>query len=182
MESKELYISVDIETTGPIPGVYSMFQLGACVVSQPSERFFAELTLLNDNFVPEALEACRVTIDDLKKKGIEPSAAMENFTRWVKQVSGSFKPVFVAFNATFDWMFVHWYFHKYLIENPFGISGLDIKAYYMGMMKCSWGETRSSRLDSRFHLFEAHTHNALDDAIEQAGIFQKMMDYNKKPI
>lgn len=179
MDKKELYISVDIEATGPIPGIYSMFQLGACVVGQPSERFFTELRLLNDNFVPEALKACRVTIDELKQRGTEPGSVMKSFDGWIKQISVSLRPVFVAFNATFDWMFIHWYFHKYFIDNPFGISGLDIKAYYMGMMNCSWEETESSKIDSRFVPLGAHKHNALDDAVEQAEIFQKMMDSNK---
>lgn len=182
MNSKEIYISVDIEATGPIPGEYSMFQLGACVIGRPLERFFTEITLLNNNFVPEALEVCGVTINELKKRGIEPDVAMKNFGDWVRGVSGKFNPVFVAFNATFDWMFVHWYFHKHLIGNPFGISGLDIKAYYMGMMGCSWEETKSSKLDLKFRSSGGHIHNALEDATEQAGTFQKIMDHNKKPI
>lgn len=180
MEKKELYISVDIETTGPVPGTYSMFQLGACVVGQTSESFFTELMLLNDNFVPVALEACRVTIDELKNRGTEPGEAMESFNGWIRQVSVGFKPVFVAFNATFDWMFIHWYFHKYLAGNPFGISGLDIKAYYMGMMNYSWEETKSSKMDPLFIPPGKHTHNALEDAVEQAEIFQRMMEYNKE--
>ena len=41
--------------------------------------------------------------------------------------------MFVGFNATFDWAFVNFYFHQYLGENPFGIGGIDIKSYYMGL-------------------------------------------------
>jgi len=33
--SDELYVSVDVETSGPVPGIYSLLSVGACVVSSP---------------------------------------------------------------------------------------------------------------------------------------------------
>ncbi|PYI50016.1 MAG: DNA polymerase III subunit epsilon, partial [Verrucomicrobia bacterium] len=84
------------------------------------------------------------------------------------------KPVFVGFNATFDWAFVNFYFHEYLGENPFGFGGIDIKSYYMGMMGCAWEDTRSSRIRSELKGPSPHTHNALDDAVEQAEMFRRM--------
>jgi ribonuclease T len=32
MNEREIYFSVDIEASGPIPGEYSMLSLGACLV------------------------------------------------------------------------------------------------------------------------------------------------------
>ena len=49
----ERYFSVDIETAGPIPGKYSMLSIGACVVDDPSQSFYAELQPINMEFVPE---------------------------------------------------------------------------------------------------------------------------------
>ena len=176
----EIYISSDIEATGPIPGEYSMYELGASVVGKESENFFAEIDLLNDNYVLDALGSCGRTIEELKNRAntIQPQTAMVNFAEWIKKVSEKGRPVFVAFNATFDWMFVHWYFHKFLQYSPFGISGLDIKAYYMGMTKCSWAKTSKKNIPSRFLSLRSHTHNAVDDAIEQAEVFQKILNYN----
>lgn len=177
---QELFISVDIETTGPIPEEYSMYQLGACLVKETSEKFFEEIQPLNENYVLEALTSCGVTIEELKIKGSPPQEAMQKFAEWIKKVSTARKkrPVFTAFNATFDWMFIHWYMHKFLGSNPFGISGLDIKAYYMGFKRCSWEETRKSRIPKIFHSQRPHTHNALDDAIEQAELFGNILDAN----
>lgn len=177
----EIYISTDIEATGPIPGEYSMYELGASVVGSVSEKFFSEINLLNDNYIPEALSSCGRTIDELKNRpnSVEPHIAMANFAEWVKQMSLKSRPVFVAFNATFDWMFVHWYFHKFLGFGPFGISGLDIKAYYMGMTNCSWANTSKRNIPAMFHSSKPHTHNAVDDASEQAEVFQKILNYNK---
>ncbi len=173
---EECFISVDIETTGPTPGLYSMYELGACVVGDDARRFYEELSLLKDGqAVPEALSACGHSIEELSLKGREPALVMRRFDEWVRKVSAGKKPVFVALGATFDWMFVEWYFRVYAGENPFGHAGLDIKAFYMGLMKCRWDETKQSKIDARFQSDKPHTHNALDDAIQQADMFAKML-------
>ena len=83
-------------------------------------------------------------------------------------------PVFVGFNATFDWAFVNFYFHKYLGENPFGFGGVDIKSYYMGMSGSTWENRGLAGYRRSLRVVTPHTHNALDDAIEQAGLFRRM--------
>lgn len=177
---KEIYISVDIEASGPIPGEYSMLSLGACVVGDISKTFYVELKPINDNYIERALNVSGFSMEELKEKGTEPAKAMKDFADWIQQVAGEGRPVFVAFNATFDWSFVNYYFHRFSQRNPFGISGLDIKAYYMGMKSCSWGETTKKKLDPNFKSSRKHTHNALDDSIEQAEIFEKILKSKKQ--
>lgn len=172
---QEKYISVDIEASGPIQGEFSMLSLGACVVGDENKTFYLEIKPLNNNFVEKALKIARLSMEELKIKGLEPAQAMANFEKWILEVSKDHRPVFVGFNATFDWMFTHWYFMKFLGRDPFGISGLDIKAYYMGLKNCSWNETIKKKVRLDFPSKTKHTHNALDDAIEQAEIFGKMM-------
>ena len=72
-------------------------------------------------------------------------------------------------------MFTHWYFIKFLGRDPFGISGVDIKAYFMGKLDNSWSETTKKNVSARFTPSHKHTHNALDDAMEQAEIFEKLL-------
>lgn len=174
---EELLISTDIETTGPAPGfdLYSMYQLGACVVGDGSKTFYAEVALISDRFIPEALSACGQTMEQLRLKGDDPAEVMSRFASWVGKVSTGRKPVFTAFGATFDWMFIEWYFQRFAGENPFGHCGQDIKSYYQGMMRCRWDETKLSKIDPRFLSGKPHTHNALDDAIQQADMFAKML-------
>jgi ribonuclease T len=45
----------------------------------------------------------------------------------------------------------------------------------MGMTGYGWEDTRSSRIRTELKGPSRHTHNALDDAIEQAEMFQRMM-------
>ena len=35
MAKKEVFISVDIEASGPIPGEYDLLSIGMCLVDQP---------------------------------------------------------------------------------------------------------------------------------------------------
>ncbi len=177
----ELYISVDIESSGPIPGEYSMLSLGAAVVGDISQNFYVEFKPLNKNYVPQALKVSGFSLEQLEKTGEQPAVAMKKFEEWISMVAAGTKvsaerrPVFVAFNATFDWQFVNYYFHKFLGRNPLGISGLDIKAYYMGKQGCSFGETAKRKMDKKYLSSRKHTHNARDDALEQAEIMGKVM-------
>src|SRR3712207_2006270 len=107
----ELYVSVDIEAAGPIPGTYSMLALGACLVEAPDQAFYAELRPISDRFIPEAMRVSAFSLDELRLTGREPAQAMRAFRHWIIQVAGARRPVFVGFNASFDWSFVNWYFH-----------------------------------------------------------------------
>jgi ribonuclease T len=172
---REIYISVDVEAAGPVPPAFSMLSLGAVVVNDPKKTFYVELKPVNDKFVPDAMKVVGRTLQDFAKTGRDPKDAMTAFRDWLISVAKAAKPVFVGFNATFDWAFVNFYFHQYLGENPFGFGGIDIKSFYMGMTGCGWEDTRSSRIRTELKGPSRHTHNALDDAIEQAEMFQRMM-------
>jgi ribonuclease T len=167
-------ISVDIESSGPVPGDYSLLSLGACVVGRRDQTFYTELKPLNDNFVPQALKVTGFNLKELRVTGVEPPQAMTRFADWIRAVGRTAQPVFVGFNAAFDWSFVNWYFHHFIGENPFGFAPLDIKSYYMGRSGCSWEETKSSRIPVEFQPAVPGTHHALADALAQAEMFEKM--------
>jgi ribonuclease T len=177
---EEVYISVDIEAAGPIPGEYSLLSIGACVVGREGQSFYAELKPLNRNAVPEALAVSGFDLDALERDGQDPAGAMAGFSEWVENVAEGRVPVFVGFNAGFDWGFVNWYLHKFLGKNPFGFAPLDIKAYYMGLAGCAWQETTSGQLPREFQPSSPQTHNALDDAKSQAEIFEKLISAKPK--
>ena len=174
--SKETYISVDVETAGPNPYDYSLLSIGACTMIEPQSSFYVELKPVNDNALPEALAVCRLSMEKLAERGEEPSAGMANFEIWVNEVTPEgYRPVFVAFNAPFDWMFVNDYFHRYLGRNPFGHTALDLKAFYMGLNAASWSETSMYDVGRRYLGDRQLTHHALRDALDQAEIFQLML-------
>lgn len=168
----EAYISVDVETAGPNPSQYSLLSIGACLVSQPEHSFYVELQPVNDQMLPEAFEIHGLAIDELKKQGIPPAKAMARFKLWLDSILPAGRlPLFVAFNAPFDWMFINDYFHRFLGHNPFGHAALDIKALYMGYAGSTWKETSMQNVSIKYLEGRQISHNALEDSIDQARIF-----------
>lgn len=168
----EVFVSVDVETAGPIPGEYSLLSIGACVVDDPAETFACELQPINRNADPKALEVSGLSLDELAKNGLEPGEAMRAFARWLDTlVEKNGSVVFVGLNAPFDWSFVNYYFHRFTGGNPFGFTALDIKALFMGATGCDWTDTRSSKMAERLSPRLKGDHQALHDAQYQAELF-----------
>ncbi len=176
--AREIYFSVDVETAGPVPPDYSLLSIGACVVGDDAKRFYIELVPLNDNFTAEAMAMSATTLAELKQRGVLPRAAMTQFAAWTRAQARDALPVFVGFNAPFDWSFINFYFVKFLgaEKNPFGHSALDIKSYYMGAYGTTFGAASMRRLPPEIRPSNTPlSHNALDDALQQAKIFERLL-------
>jgi ribonuclease T len=175
------YISVDIETAGPNPGGYAMLSIGACTVTEPVETFYVEIRPDQEAFSQEALAVSGLSMEKLREHGVSPEQAMKQFSDWVREITpADHRPVFVAFNAPFDWMFVNDYFHHYLGHNPFGHSALDMKAFYMGLRGVAWSETGFENATEHYRISHPLTHNALQDARDQAELLRKMLEEAKR--
>lgn len=170
---KEIYISVDVETSGPIPGEYSMLSIGACDALHPANTFYCELKPITNNALADDIAVTGFTLEGLARDGLTPEAAMQAFSDWLTDAAGKRKRrVFVGLNAPFDWSFVNYYFHRFLGSNPFGHSALDLKALYMGAVGCSWRNTTGSNMAAQLKPRLSGTHNALDDALYQGELFR----------
>lgn len=174
-EKPVIYISVDIEAAGPSPSGYAMLSVGACVVDAPDIEpgFYVELQPDREGVLDSAMAVGGFTLDGLRASGTAPAVAMQQFADWIESVTpAGHRPVMVGFNAVFDWMFVADYFHRYLGRNPFGHSAIDIKAYFLGVTGSSWAGTSMNFVAERYGLSITLTHNALDDARDQAALFR----------
>lgn len=211
-EFREIYISVDIEANGGIPGAYSMSSMGAFVAggltktgeyvsfdhTDKSNVFYTELKPISDNFDADAinvglLEGFDNSIPDptgqrhfnwTVEYGEEPKIAMKNFAEWVNEKKSEYnaRPIFMAYPASFDWMFVYWYFRYCEVESPFGFSGvLDLKTLF-STKNNNKGIGRSTKRNMPKSLFPKdipHTHKADDDAIEQGIMGMNMLRYRQ---
>lgn len=177
MPKAETYVSVDVETDGPIPGPCSMLSIGAAAYDRTGtllRTFEANLEALPDatgdektlawwKTQPEAWAACRSNLRD-------PSDAMADFGRFLGELPG--QPVFVAYPAGFDFTFVYWYLVRFTGQSPFSHSALDLKTLAMAAMRRPYREAVKRNMPRRWFSPERrHTHVALDDALEQGDLF-----------
>ena len=182
----DIYISADVEADGPIPGRYSMLSFGlvvsgrfdgaAFVPLEPGAKtFYRELRPISDEVDPAALAAARLDREKLRLDGADPAETMRAAATWLAAQAGSARPVLVGYPVVFDWMFLHWYFVNFTGESPFGFSGaLDMKTIYQQKARVTLDRAGRDDLPPELRSVRAHTHNALDDAIEQADIFNRL--------
>lgn len=175
----EVFISVDVETSGPIPGPFSLLSIGACEIYRPEQAFSCLLQPISRNADPEALAVTGLSMEVLETDGVAPAQAMTQFAVWIESVRDVRTPIFVGFNAAFDWAFINHYFHMFYGRNPFGFAPLDIKSLYMGATGCEWAATKSSKMASVLGATSRGTHDALADAKHQAELFRLICRYPK---
>jgi len=182
---KEIYVSVDIEADGPIPGEYSMLSLG-CAALLPDktivDTFSANIdTLPGAKQDPETMkwwktqqeswEACR-------KNTRPPEHVMKDLTDWLTTLPG--KPVFVAYPASFDFMFVYWYLIRFCGTCPFSFVALDMKTFAWTLLDQGFLAVRKSSMPKHWFDTLEKTHVALEDAIEQGLMFCNMLQDREK--
>lgn len=174
---EEALVSVDTEASGSSPSTGSLLSIGACLVDDPEQGIYLELKLVGEFEWDDHAETVHgLTREQLETDGLEPAEAMARFDAWLASACAGRQPVFVGFNAPFDWMWVADYFWRYLGRNPFGIAALDLKSYYMGREDIArWDETRRANVDARLGIEPDHNHHALDDARGQARLARMLL-------
>ena len=185
----EVFISVDVETDGPIPGPYSMLSLGAVALTVSGSNlgeFAINLELLEGaSSDPDTMswwakqpreiwEACR-------SNPKSPQEAMLQFSTWVRDIADEHHrtPVCVAYPAGFDFMFIYWYLMRFLAKSPFSFSCLDIKTYAMAVLKMPFRQTTKKNMPKAwFEGLPPHEHIACSDAREQGLLFLRMLRHH----
>jgi hypothetical protein len=179
----EVYVSTDVETDGPIPGPHSMLSFASVAFRADGTELghFARNLETLDGAAghpatmafwaknQKAWNACRTEL-------VSADAAMPEYVAWVKALPG--KPVFVAYPAGFDFLFVYWYLLRFACESPFSHSALDIKTYAMALLRKPYRESTKRNMPKRWFPACPHTHVALDDAREQGLLFINMLKEN----
>jgi DNA polymerase III epsilon subunit-like protein len=186
----DVYVSVDVEADGPIPLVHSVSALGASVAgtfdgqtftrTDPTERtFYAERVPVSDEFDPRAAAVAGLDRERLRREGESPEVAMRRFVTWLGEAAGDGRPVFVAYPASFDWTWVSIYLRRFAGENPFGFSGvLDMKTMYATKARVRLAKAVKRQMPAALLSNRPHTHNALDDAVEQADLFANLFEWD----
>ena len=182
----EVYVSTDVEADGPIPGPHSMLSFASAAYLEDKTlagTFEANLDLLEgasghpDTMEwwagqPEAWAAARSDLE-------APRAAMHRYLAWVETLPG--RPVFVAYPAAYDFLFVYWYLIRFTGRSPFGHRALDIRSYAMALLGTTFARAGKEGMPQRWFDELPHTHVALDDAIAQGALFCNMRAERRTP-
>ena len=72
-------------------------------------------------------------------------------------------------------MWVQWYLHRFVGEDPFRRRAIDIKTLAMVAMGLGYRPTMRTNLPKHWLPRARHTHVAVDDAIEQGELFMNLV-------
>ena len=187
----DVYFSADVETDGPIPGPFSMLSMALVYAGRfdgqrfvrphdyRKNTFYRELKPISEQFQSEALRVNGLDRDRLLVEGGQPESVMSDAARWIRQVAGTGSPVLVAYPLSFDWTWLYWYFIRFSSEgSPFNHSRcFDVKTAFAVKASVPVSEAGRSKLLTYFDTKRKHTHQALDDALEQAEIFGNLFEW-----
>jgi hypothetical protein len=141
--------------------------------------FRARLRPISSEFETEALAVNGIDRDWLLQYGEGPEDAMTRATEWVQTLAAGRRPILVAYPLSFDWTWLYWYFVRYSrAGSPFNHSGCyDIKTAYAVKAEipvaCAGRDELLKHISTSFE----HTHEADQDAKQQADIFMKLFSW-----
>ena len=188
--SDTVYFSVDVEASGPVPGLYNLVSIGAVPVGRAggpwkpeNERFYVELKPIGGAFDKEAMAVHGIPRARLEASGTPADQAMRELRDFVEKraarTAGA-RAVFVGHNVGFDWSYISYYFTLFKIPNPFGYKSLDIKSLAMGRLRIGWLETSKENLETLLHSVpkeDRHlAHRADYDALYQAHLLCALLN------
>lgn len=155
--TEEDYISCDIEGPHGSPGQEgcSIREIGMCSVWNTANQ---------------------ISIDFDKT---DITAGLRKLLVWLDQFR---KPICVTWNA-WDYLWVSYYFYKYIGFSPFGSPGrhIDIKVYWCGKHTQPYDESVKRIVTKMYPSIQKHAHVGVLDAVEQAEIFRQMLGVDVLP-
>lgn len=186
---EDVFLSFDVEATGPAPSLYSCIQIGirvciyttdvddldwmresisVCLKEEPGK-------LRNDSTMKFWSENA-ATYNRICSESIDPAEGMHKLNNWLHIIYSKYNvKEWVAWPASFDWQYFNSYYHQYVTQNK-----LDKLPY---MATCMSGIIKALTLlgHSKEYVLAymkttlPHTHYALDDADEQAHQYLKLL-------
>lgn len=186
------YYSVDVEASGPVPGLYNLLSLGATVVTPAAgggfsigETIYLEFRPVFAGHDPGANAVHGLDLATLQRDGVEPVEGLRRLASFVARttVPGT-EATFVGHVAVFDWMYVAWYHAWCGLPNPFGYKGIDTKSLAMGVLSLPWDDTGKETLVSRLGIPAQDprtVHRADADARHQAELLVALLNRARIP-
>lgn len=183
-----MYLSIDVEASGPFPGLFNLVSVGAVPVArskgawrlETEHTFYLELQPIEGAAeLKKATEIHKLTREHLEREGLPAVEAMRRFERYFLKLRKRHKRVTpAAWPSSFDSPYVGWYCQRFLDRNPLGWSAFDIPSYAMGLFHCTRRELRDRMKEAGIRSSNnPNPHNALADAVEQGETLACLLNY-----
>ena len=184
LSPEERYISIDVETDGPVPGMHSMLSIGAAAYNAWGQRvgkFSANLETLPDAITDDRTMAWWESQGDAwtraRERTRDPKTVMEDFHLFAlgdgPRRTG--RPVMVTYPAAFDAMWVTWYLHAFTSGDPFQRRCIDVKTLAMQLLGGGYAAAAKRNMPATWFSGRRHSHVAVEDAVEQGELFVKIV-------
>ncbi|MFH0944539.1 MAG: 3'-5' exoribonuclease [Planctomycetota bacterium] len=182
-----VYISLDVEASGPLPCFFDLLSIGAVALTmfdgqvlELDDPFYVELKPYHGTADPGAMAVHGLDPERLAREGKDLETAARELRDWVHRVSSDEDPpVFVGYCANFDWAYINDLFHRAGMENPFGYKALDLRSLALGLLGLGWEELRQEQILPLLGLDPLApevAHNALADARHQARMLIRLLE------
>lgn len=183
----DIIFSVDVETSGPTPGVHQLLSIGA--IAYDTDGFMYDAFSYNIERSPlytddadttewwKTQPEARLALED----GQLPLAdVVQRFAFFIRsQCNTGNAPVFLADPVIFDYPWVDWAFKTCNAKNPFhfdskhGLKVIDMTSFVMGGFLIE--NTKRHELLNEYDVgLPPHTHIAVEDARHQGELFFKI--------
>ena len=185
------YISVDVETTGLIPGYNSLLSVGAVDCDNLENKFHVVLSSTDayssrlvwdrgtkdwwnsQEAAKERLNGQFLGLDNQFTYNQMHKIAAGEFLKWLVQFEDT--RFFVAWPASFDYPYIQHLFLNEGIESPFSYRTIDVKSYACGKFNLPF-DAGHDDFPEWLNAKPEFPHDALSDAIQQAIVFNKLRE------
>lgn len=189
----EMYFSVDVESNGPVPGLFSMLSIGVTALHPETleevGHFYQKLKPLPDAFSDDDTMKWWKGFPEMYAEATrdprDPHDVMRALEDWVGDTVNGFGadresrpiPLFVAYPVAFDFGHYNYYAWRFTGRSVFGFVGLDMASVAMGHNGRPYDGQTKKNWPAEWIMPEDRVaiHHALLDARQQAAIFRRMM-------
>ena len=162
-----------IEADGPIPGDFSMIDVGVVKLTKELDTTLRLLIKpISEKYLAPALAITGYSREATENFENTAANAMAKFTNFINDTNNwetPGNPMFFSDNNGFDYMFTHWYFMHYTGNDPFGHTSRNLQDMFRGL-KGNFRNREFKKLRKT-----KHDHNPVNDAKGNAEVLIMMI-------
>lgn len=174
----DLYVVTDVETAGPVPGLYPMLSLGSVAVWENGQivgTFTRNIRTTRQPIDPDTDAWWQKHPDAWaasRCNQVPTRRAFAEYDEWLSSLPS--QPIFAAYPVTYDYMWVTSWLYRSVGRSPFGHAGLGIKTLARALYGLDYSASAHQAVADAG--LGSLTHVALEDALHEAKLMLFLFD------